>query len=81
MTPRTLERRALKAHSAGQTWDEFWGRNGDHVRAAEPYDVDRFHKLERRLHHLVTCGDGDLWCRGTPWLEHDKQHKEMTEAT
>jgi len=81
VTPKTLERRALKAHAAGQDWDTFWTTHGDHVRQAEPFDLDRFHKLERRLHRFVQSGNGDFWCEGEPWLEDDRQHKEMAEAT
>ena len=76
MTPKTLERRALQAHATGQTWNAFWAEHGDDARAAEPFNNGRLRKLEHRLHHLVTCGDGDFWCDGEPWLEDDRRHRE-----
>jgi len=58
-TTKALERAALAAHRAGQTWAEFWQRHGDAVRQAEPHDRQRFHRLLRRLSALLLCGNSD----------------------
>jgi len=52
-----LERRALDAHRAGDTWAEFWHQHGGTVANAEPYHRNAYHALVRRLLALVVSGD------------------------
>jgi hypothetical protein len=54
---RTLERAALAAHQAGQTWADFWTEHGAAVCRAEPHSPQRFQRLVRRLLGLVVSGD------------------------
>jgi hypothetical protein len=56
---RTLERRAVDAHRAGDTWTQFWDRHGGEVCRAEPHHRQRFQRLVRRLLALVASGDCD----------------------
>jgi hypothetical protein len=53
-----LERAAIDAHERDLSWADFWGANGAAVRAAEPWDRERFRRLVNRLLHLVASGDG-----------------------
>ena len=52
----SLERAAIAAHKSGLGWDQFWQTHGDEARAVT-YDRRKFHRLFRRLLHLVTSGD------------------------
>jgi hypothetical protein len=54
---RSIERAALDAHRAGDTWTMFWEQHGAEVCAAEPQDRQRFARLVRRLLSLVTSGN------------------------
>jgi hypothetical protein len=54
-----LERLALDAHDRGVRWSDFWREHGDQVRAAEPYNLQRFRRLVCRLLALVVSGDTD----------------------
>ncbi len=71
-----LERAALAAHRAGESWNSFWQRIGDQVRAIEPYNRPRFRRLHNRLAHLVLTGDeSGMYPPGDPdslpWLGDD----------
>ena len=80
-TPITsLEQAALFAHRAGWSWDRFWAEHADQVREAEPWSVPRYHRLVRRLLHLLTSGehsgqfavgDPDVWEQEQPWEADD----------
>jgi hypothetical protein len=59
MTAKQLERRAVAAHRAGDTWNQFWERHGAEVCAAEPHNHQRFGRLVRCLLPLVASGDTD----------------------
>ncbi len=70
---RQLERLANAAHADGVSWHDFWRQHGPHVVALEPWDRAAYHRLVRRLSHLLTCGDLDgqpianSWPRPEPW--------------
>lgn len=80
-TTKHLERAALAAHRAGQTWAEFWQQHGREVAAAEPWNVGRYHRLVNKLLSLVASGDreqrpipvGLLWGEQSPWDEDDAE--------
>jgi hypothetical protein len=54
-----LERRALDAYRAGQTWAQFWAEHAGAIGRAEPYDARRYHRLVRRLLALIVAGNED----------------------
>lgn len=54
---QTLERAAIRAHARGACWAEFWSNYGNQVRAVEPYNAGRYHRLVHRLLAIVTSGD------------------------
>ncbi len=71
-----LETKAIAGHTKGQSWETFWQLHGDQVKAAEPYNNQRFRRLVRKLSHLLLCGeasgqfgvgDGDP----EPWVRDD----------
>jgi len=73
-----LEQAALAAHRSGQRWADFWPTVAFDVRRAEPINVQRYHRLVRRLLALVTAGDVDgLTAIGdaepTPWEVDDAE--------
>ena len=71
MNERTrLERAAIRAHTAGMTWAEFWETHRHTVGQIEPHDRRRFYRLVRRLTALVAAGDaaGD----GASWESDDQ---------
>jgi hypothetical protein len=55
----TLERAAIRAHRRGSCWAEFWEAYGHQVRAAEPFDRGKYHRLVRRLMALLVAGNED----------------------
>jgi hypothetical protein len=83
---RHLELLALDCHRDGSTWAAFWQRHGDDVRKAEPYVATRYHRLVRRLLHLLTTGDeSGQEPAGEPWLlddvpEQPSPHDSKTQA-
>ena len=56
-TTQNLERRAIAAHRDGVGWDAFWAEHAAEVREAEPFNVQRFHRLHGRLLHLLSTGE------------------------
>ena len=59
MTRKELEAAAVAAHTDGTDWTAFWDRYRHAIALCEPFDRGRFHRLVRRLSHLVSCGDLD----------------------
>ncbi len=59
LTCQQLEQAAIRAHSAGRSWADFWPTVAGDVAAAEPIDARRYHRLVRRLVGLVAAGDLD----------------------
>ena len=75
---RALERAAVDCHRRGIGWTDFWQRHGIAVREVESYNRQRYHRLVRRLLHLLTSGEASgehpvghemLW--GMAWDEDD----------
>jgi hypothetical protein len=81
---RTLEQAAIKAFNVGTSWATFWAQHAQEVKAAEPYNVRRFHSLYMRLLSLVTSGN-DNGTRSIgedtePW-ERDDQEQSQPDDT
>jgi hypothetical protein len=69
---KRLERAAMRAHTRGACWAEFWEAYGHQVKAAEPYHAGRYHRLVNRLLSLVASGDtANVEPIGEPWLLDD----------
>jgi hypothetical protein len=83
---RRLERHALAAHRAGDTWNQFWERHGAAIIKAEPHSRAKFRRLVAKLLHLVASGDpSGQEPAGEPWLLDDVPepvgpHDTRTEA-
>ncbi len=54
-----LEQLALDGHAKGETWEKFFASHGDAMREKVPWDRKRYHRLYRKLMHLLLCGDND----------------------
>ena len=52
LTRHDLERLAVDAHLAGDTWAEFWNRHAGDIALIEPPDDPGFDKFVRRLFAL-----------------------------
>ncbi len=59
MNTKQLEQLAIDAHERGLSWCDFWDTHRHAIALCEPFDRGRFHRLVRRLSHLVSCGDLD----------------------
>jgi hypothetical protein len=53
---KRLELLAIDAHRRSLSWCEFWDTHRYSIALAEPWNQQRFHRLVRRLSHLVMCG-------------------------
>ena len=73
-----LEQLAIRAHRASTSWSEFWEIHRHTVGMLEPHDRRAYHRVVRRLSHLVTCGDLDgerpLDNPLCPWDDADQEH-------
>jgi hypothetical protein len=69
MNAKQLERSAREAHRLNIYWPQFWQMRGEAIRAAEPFDRQRFRRLVSRLLALVVSGDDDGMepLGDTPW--------------
>ncbi len=59
LTRLDLERLAVDAHLAGDTWAEFWNRHWGDIAMIEPQDDPGHDKFVRRLFALVVASDCD----------------------
>ncbi|MFZ1935193.1 MAG: hypothetical protein WCB27_01785 [Thermoguttaceae bacterium] len=68
----SLESAAIRAYRRGIGWADFWNQHGDVIRAAEPYNTSRYHRLVAHLLHLVCSGNlSGMKPAGEPWLLDD----------
>ena len=49
LATKTLERHALDAHLAGQTWADFWNERGADTCTVKPWNIGRYRHVVRRL--------------------------------
>lgn len=54
---KKLERLAIKAHTRGETWKQFCAAQGDAIQQVEPFDRQRYRRLENKLMVLVMSGN------------------------
>jgi hypothetical protein len=59
MTWQQLEVAAQRAREAGQSWAGFWEQHAADIRACEPWNTRRFHRLRKRLMSIVWGLDGN----------------------
>ena len=71
MSTKQLEQLAIDAHSRGVSWCEFWDTHRHAIALCEPFDRGRFHRLVRRLSHIVSCGDLDGERPAGDWFADD----------
>jgi hypothetical protein len=79
---RTLERAALACHARGVGWSDFWQAHSKQVRQVEPYDALAYHRLVRKLLHLLTTGEASgQEPVGEPWLLDDDTVPVVNDTT
>ena len=57
MMRQAIEQQAIEAHRHGEGWGDFFERNREAIRQAEPYDRQRYRRLIDHLLSLVVSGD------------------------
>ena len=71
-----LEKAALEGHAKGLHWHAWWQQHGEAVKAVEPFNNKRLHKLVKRLAHILLTGErSGQFAAGDndpkPWLKDD----------
>ena len=71
-----FEQKAIDGHKQGLGWHAWWQEHGEAVKAVEPYNNQRLHKLVKRLAHILLTGErSGQFAVGDndpePWLKDD----------